>query len=76
MRAAVRTGILGWTIAFKEDVPLPGPLNPNVAIAPNDVLIKVKSAAINPVDYKLPNATMSTNKAPKTTTKEVRGKIK
>jgi len=35
-------------------VPLPGPHNPNVAIAPNDVLIKVKSAAINPVDYKLP----------------------
>lgn len=35
-------------------MPLPGPHNPNVAIAPNDVLIKVKSAAINPVDYKLP----------------------
>lgn len=50
----MRTGILGWTIAFKEDVPLPGPHNPNVTIAPNDILIKLKSAAINPVDYKLP----------------------
>lgn len=54
MRAAVRTGLLGLTIAFKDDVPLPAPHDPNVAITPTDVLIKVKSAAINPVDYKLP----------------------
>ncbi|KAL3807338.1 hypothetical protein ACHAXA_001310 [Cyclostephanos tholiformis] len=54
MRAAVRTGLLGLTIAFKDDVPPPPPCDPNVPIAPTDVLIKVKSAAINPVDYKLP----------------------
>jgi NADPH:quinone reductase-like Zn-dependent oxidoreductase len=54
MRAAVRTGLLGLTISFKEDVPVPVQLDPNVAIGPTDMLIKVKSAAINPVDYKLP----------------------
>jgi NADPH:quinone reductase-like Zn-dependent oxidoreductase len=42
------------TIALKDDVPFPAPRDPNVPIAPTDVLIKVKSAAINPVDYKLP----------------------
>ncbi len=42
------------TISFKEDVPLPAQRDPNVAIGTNDMLIKVRSAAINPVDYKLP----------------------
>ena len=56
MRAAVRTGLLGLTISFKEDVHYPAQCDPNVVIGPTDVLIKVKSAAINPVDYKLPHA--------------------
>lgn len=50
MKAAVRTGILGWTIVFKDDQPKPS----HDALKPNEVLLQVKSAAINPVDYKLP----------------------
>eukprot|EP00581_Thalassiosira_minuscula_P018971 CAMPEP_0183722884 /NCGR_PEP_ID=MMETSP0737-20130205/14701_1 /TAXON_ID=385413 /ORGANISM="Thalassiosira miniscula, Strain CCMP1093" /LENGTH=326 /DNA_ID=CAMNT_0025953129 /DNA_START=79 /DNA_END=1059 /DNA_ORIENTATION=- len=52
MRAAIRTGLLGWTISFTKDQPHPVPQDS--ALDPTDVLIKVKSAAINPVDYKLP----------------------
>ena len=49
MRAVVRTGILGTTISFNSDHPQPTSVD-----TPTDILIKVKSAAINPVDYKLP----------------------
>ncbi|KAL7536728.1 hypothetical protein ACHAXR_007370 [Thalassiosira sp. AJA248-18] len=54
MRAAVRTGLLGLTISFTEDHPLPPSKDADSALGPTDMLIKVKSAAINPVDYKLP----------------------
>lgn len=50
MKAAVRTGILGWTISFKTDHPKPS----HDTLKPNEVLLRVKSSAINPVDYKLP----------------------
>jgi D-arabinose 1-dehydrogenase-like Zn-dependent alcohol dehydrogenase len=50
MKAAVRTGILGWTISFKTDHPKPS----HDTLKPNEVLLQVKSAAINPIDYKLP----------------------
>jgi NADPH:quinone reductase-like Zn-dependent oxidoreductase len=58
MRAAIRTGLLGWTISFTENHPTPAPQakDSTTALAPTDILIKVKSAAINPVDYKLPRA--------------------
>mmetsp|Transcript_5931 Transcript_5931/g.7497 ORF Transcript_5931/g.7497 Transcript_5931/m.7497 type:complete len:330 (-) Transcript_5931:41-1030(-) len=52
MRAAIRTGLLGTTIAFTKDQP--HPLPDTAELKPNEILIKVKSAAINPVDYKLP----------------------
>ncbi len=52
MRAAIRTGLLGTTIAFNKDQP--HPLPDTAELKPNELLIKVKSAAINPVDYKLP----------------------
>jgi len=53
MRAAIRTGLLGWTISFTKEHPLPAS-DSDSALMPTDILIKVKSAAINPVDYKLP----------------------
>mmetsp|Transcript_12230 Transcript_12230/g.18863 ORF Transcript_12230/g.18863 Transcript_12230/m.18863 type:complete len:198 (-) Transcript_12230:314-907(-) len=53
MRAAIRTGLLGTTIAFTKDQP--HPLPDTAELKPNEILIKVKSAAINPVDYKLPH---------------------
>ena len=56
MRAAVRTGLLGRTISFTKDHPLPVPSIEDAKLEPTEVLIKVKSAAINPVDYKLPRA--------------------
>ena len=52
MRAAIRTGLLGTTIAFTKDQP--HPLPDGTALKPNEILINIKSAAINPVDYKLP----------------------
>lgn len=55
MRAVIRTGLLGTTISFRTDQPPPASLDTNSPLKnPTDVLIKVKSAAINPVDYKLP----------------------
>ena len=54
MRAAIRSGVLGWTLNFKVDYPDPyfDSLNKNA----NDVLVQVSSAAINPIDYKIPRA--------------------
>ena len=52
MRAAIRTGLLGTTISFTKDQP--HPLPDTAELKHNELLIKVKSAAINPVDYKLP----------------------
>eukprot|EP00986_Skeletonema_menzelii_P013461 scaffold7867_cov144-Skeletonema_menzelii.AAC.1 len=52
MRAAIRTGLLGTTVSFTKDQPYPLP--DTAELKPNELLIKVKSAAINPVDYKLP----------------------
>jgi len=55
MKAAVRTGIMGWTISFKKDHPTPSlTSSTDDLLRPNEVLLRVKSAAINPVDYKLP----------------------
>ena len=55
MRAAVRTGLLGWTISFTTDHPPPVSLDDS-PLHPTDILINVKAAAINPVDYKLPRS--------------------
>lgn len=52
MRAAIRTGLLGTTITFTKDFQAPS--SSHSALRPNEVLLHVKSAAINPVDYKLP----------------------
>lgn len=49
MRAAVRAGLLGYTVTFSDDYPAPSPPS-----KPSEVLLEVRSAAINPVDYKLP----------------------
>ncbi|EJK75880.1 hypothetical protein THAOC_02383 [Thalassiosira oceanica] len=49
MRAAIRTGLLGWTISFGEQ---PKPEK----VADTELLIKVENAAINPVDFKIPRA--------------------
>ncbi|KAL3790407.1 hypothetical protein HJC23_013579 [Cyclotella cryptica] len=55
MKAVVRTGIMGWTISFKQDHPAPPVTSSgDDLLRPNEVLLRVKSAAINPVDYKLP----------------------
>jgi len=56
MRAAIRTGLLGTTIVFTNDQPhpLPDGMCRTTELKPNEMLIKVKSAAINPVDYKVP----------------------
>ena len=50
MKAAIRTGILGLSIALKDDYPQPQ----HDILEPNEILLHVRSAAINPVDYKLP----------------------
>ncbi|KAL9191408.1 hypothetical protein ACHAXT_001114 [Thalassiosira profunda] len=52
MRAVIRTGLLGTTISFSDDQP--HPLPDGAALKPTALIIKVKAAAINPVDYKLP----------------------
>ena len=53
MRAAIRSGLLGTTLSFVKDYPIP-PLDASSKTDANHVLIKVKAASINPVDYKLP----------------------
>mmetsp|Transcript_19645 Transcript_19645/g.40761 ORF Transcript_19645/g.40761 Transcript_19645/m.40761 type:complete len:334 (+) Transcript_19645:104-1105(+) len=49
MRAAIRTGLLGYTFSFNPSHP-----SPKTPLQPNEILLQVKSSAINPVDYKLP----------------------
>mmetsp|Transcript_39322 Transcript_39322/g.57854 ORF Transcript_39322/g.57854 Transcript_39322/m.57854 type:complete len:327 (+) Transcript_39322:187-1167(+) len=51
MHAAIRSGLLGWTLSFRQDIPKPK-FDPSKS--PRDVLLDVQSAAINPIDYKLP----------------------
>ncbi len=57
MKAAIRKGILGYTFSFSPDYPSPADsfqsTNPKCQ---NDILVKISSAAINPVDYKVPRA--------------------
>lgn len=53
MRAVIRAGLLG-SITFTKDHPLPAAKESDSALSPTDILIKVRNAAINPVDYKLP----------------------
>ena len=58
MRAAVRTGLLGMTIALKDDVPFPAPRDPNVPIAPTDVLVSgiVERVGSDVADLKIGDA--------------------
>lgn len=53
MKAAIRTGFLGYTFSFTQNFPVPS-FDPNSSKHKHAVFIKVQSAAINPVDYKLP----------------------
>lgn len=53
MRAALRTGLFGFTPAFVNDYIAP-PFDENSTKQNKDIYVKVKAAAINPVDYKLP----------------------
>lgn len=52
MRAAIRTGFTGYTLTFSSKHPEPISSD----LKPNEILINIKAAAINPVDYKLPKA--------------------
>eukprot|EP00957_Ditylum_brightwellii_P055398 4198420-Ditylum_brightwellii.AAC.1 len=52
MRAAIRPGFLGGNLPSLSTTQAKPIFTPSTN--PNDVLVKVKSAAINPVDYKLP----------------------
>lgn len=54
MRAAIRKGILGYTISFSNDFATPA-FKPETD-SKNDVLVKISAAAINPIDYKMPRA--------------------
>ena len=53
MKAAIRTGFLGYTFSFVENHTKPA-FNPCSQQDKSNVYVKVKSAGINPVDYKLP----------------------
>jgi NADPH:quinone reductase-like Zn-dependent oxidoreductase len=53
MKAAIRTGFLGYTFTFTQNFAIPS-FDPNSSKHKHAVFIKVQSAAINPVDYKLP----------------------
>lgn len=57
MKAAVRTGLMGWTLVYTTEHPQPT-LNTcsTKRKSARLVLVKVNAAAINPVDYKLPRA--------------------
>lgn len=51
MKAITRTGYVSSTLGFSETHPVPE-FDPNVTNA-DEVLISVKAASINPIDYKL-----------------------
>ena len=51
MRAAIRTGLMGYIISFTSDHPKPKFSEKKNA---SEVLVEVQAAAINPIDYKLP----------------------
>ena len=52
MKAAVRTGIMGYTLTFSTNHSAPSkPLNEK-----DSVLVKVHSGSINPIDYKMPRS--------------------
>lgn len=55
MKAAIRIGLLGYNFSFIENHVKPN-FDPSTTATSNksNVYIKVKSAGINPVDYKLP----------------------
>ena len=53
MKAAIRTGWLGTTLDFGDDLPTPPPFTSRTH---DRLWIKVHAAALNPVDYKLPRA--------------------
>jgi alcohol dehydrogenase len=55
MKAAIRTGLMGWTLKYTTEHPQPT-LNDTKGKSARLVLVKVNAAAINPVDYKLPRA--------------------
>ena len=55
MRAALRSGLLGYTSSFVSDY-APPLFDESCTKQSKDVYVKVKAAAINPVDYKLPRA--------------------
>jgi NADPH:quinone reductase-like Zn-dependent oxidoreductase len=48
MKAALRTSFFGFHLRFANNVPVPE------TPAADNILVKVKAAAINPIDYKLP----------------------
>jgi len=50
MKAAIRTGWTGLTLSFSSNHPAPAPST----LESEQVIVNVKAAAINPVDYKIP----------------------
>lgn len=55
MKATVRQGLLGYTLSLVTDVPRPA-FRAESRADRDRVAIRVSSAAINPIDYKLPRA--------------------
>ena len=55
MKAAIRKGFLGFSMSFSENFTVP---KFDAVKNKNEVKVKVNSAAINPVDYKLPRAAL------------------
>lgn len=53
MKAIIREGVLGYMFTFKHDYPKPDLNSKNDQ---DKLLVKINSAAINPVDYKVPRA--------------------
>ena len=51
IKATIKTGFLGTTLSFSEDVSSPSKLKEK-----DSLLVKVQAGAINPIDYKLPRA--------------------
>jgi len=56
MKAAIRKGILGYTISFSDNFATPA-FKPETKNK-NGVFVKLNAAAINPVDYKMPRAAL------------------